>query len=77
MTMNLTVEFTTFRGYLQLDHPVTCEKINVNSHIQMTTSIKSYDFFHNLLPLTLKSLRVTSVVKPRPWKKVLETFYVK
>ena len=47
------VEFTPFWGYLQLDHPVTCENIKCYTHIQIITWIKSYNFFDNLLPLTI------------------------
>ena len=47
----VTMEFTPFRGYLQLDHPVTCENIKCYSHIQIIN--ESYNFFNNLLPLTL------------------------
>ena len=31
--LTVTVEFTPFRGHLQLDHPVTCENIKCYSHI--------------------------------------------
>ena len=33
----LTVEFNPFLGYLQLDHPVTCEIIKCYSHIKIIT----------------------------------------
>ena len=33
----VTVKFTPFLGYLQLDHPVTCENIKCYSHIQIIT----------------------------------------
>ena len=31
----VTIEFTSFRGHLQLDHPITCENIKCYSHIQI------------------------------------------
>ena len=42
----VTVEFTPFWGYLQLDLPVTCENIKCYSHIQIITRMKSYNFFN-------------------------------
>ena len=33
----VTVEFTAFGGYRQLDHPVTRENIKCYSHIQIIT----------------------------------------
>ena len=40
----VTVKFTPFCGYLQLDHPVTYENIKCYSHIQIITRIKRYNF---------------------------------
>ena len=47
----VTVKFTPFWGYLQLDHPVTCGNIKCYSHIQIITCIKISNFLNNLLPL--------------------------
>ena len=33
----VTVKFIPFCGYLQLDHPVTCENIKCYPHIQIIT----------------------------------------
>ena len=46
----VTVKFTSFWGYLQLDDPATCKNIKCHSHIQTITWIKSYNFY-NLLTL--------------------------
>ena len=35
--LTVTVEVTPFRGYLQFDHPVTCENIKCYSHILIIT----------------------------------------
>ena len=40
----VTVKFIHFCGYLQLDHPVTCENIKCYPHIQIITRIKCYNF---------------------------------
>ena len=66
------MEFNPFLGYLQLDHPVTCEIIKCYSHIQIITWIKSYNFFfNNLLPL------IVIQRKERERKSVLKTFHAK
>ena len=56
----VTVEFTPFWDYLQLDHPVAYENIKCHSHIQIIVWIKSYNFLNNLLPLIM--LQVLSQV---------------
>ena len=47
----VTVQFTPFGGYLQLDHPATCKNIKCYSQIQIITRIKIYKFLNSLLPL--------------------------
>ena len=67
------MEFNPFLGYLQLDHPVTCEIIKCYSHIQIITWIKSYNFFLTTCYLKFRNNKWYW----RERKSVLEIFHIK
>ena len=74
ISLVVRVKSSPFRGYLQLDHPVTSENNKCYSHIQMITKIKNDNFS---ITCFLSLCSRNSKWHWRERKKVLETFYVK